>query len=122
MNGDRYSLPTVVKREVVDGSALGYHTPSNIRDSHSQTAPRVSFAHQHPSSIKFQDPFPPRVDIIPAQIAIDSISGHGLLEQQIYRPQVSPSIFSTQTPRRSVSPAYNYEPQGRSLVETDHRR
>ncbi|KAF9486669.1 hypothetical protein BDN71DRAFT_1437418, partial [Pleurotus eryngii] len=79
-----------------------------------------SSLYQHPSSIKFQDPFPPRADIIPAQIAIDSISGHGLPEQQIYHPQVSPSI-STQMPRRSMSPAYNYELQGRSLVETDHR-
>ncbi|KAG5220299.1 hypothetical protein IMY05_C4626000200 [Salix suchowensis] len=157
-----------MKREVTNRSTSAHHTPSNIHDSHSQTALRISFTYtqshgpcdqaaqsttyhvppaqqisslthpvpshpfvtidthsgsslyQHPSSIKFQDPFPPRADIIPAQIAIDSISGHGLLEQQIYHPQVSPSI-STQMPCRSMSPVYNYELQGRSLVETDHR-
>ncbi|KAJ8694753.1 hypothetical protein PTI98_000420 [Pleurotus ostreatus] len=155
MNGVRFRSPTVVKPEVANGSASGHHTLSNIRDSQSQTAPRVSFArtqprapydqaaqsttyhvppgqwmppnathdqpemvdtpgsppdlHQYRTPIKFHahSPPPPEREYITILPQNDSISGHGLSEQRIYH---------SQTPRRST-------PQAESLIESDlHQR
>ncbi|KDQ25401.1 hypothetical protein PLEOSDRAFT_169435 [Pleurotus ostreatus PC15] len=143
--------PTVVKPEVANRSASGHHTLSNICDSQSQTAPRVSFArtqprapydqaaqsttyhvppgqwmppnathdqpemvdtpgsppdlHQYRTPIKFHahSPPPPEREYITILPQNDSISGHGLSEQRIYH---------SQTPRRST-------PQAESLIESD---